>query len=54
MITTAHGQRRYDLQRRIHIAIRAWLNGHITGEEMLALVRPLEWLMQYTTNQTPT
>jgi hypothetical protein len=52
-MTTAHGQRRYDLQRRIHVVMRAYLNGHITSAECMALVRPLEWLMQHQTNQTP-
>jgi hypothetical protein len=46
-VTTCHGQHHLDLQHRIHLVIAAWLAGHITGEEMLSLVRPLEWLMQH-------
>ena len=42
---TCTGQRALERQRRVHLAIAAWKAGHIIGEEMLALVRPLEWLM---------
>ena len=46
-MTTCPGQRRLDLQQRIHILMRAYLAGHLTSAECMALVRPLEWALKH-------